>query len=57
MKTFIRPREGLKVRAPDGSVLPAEGASIENNTYWRRRIIDGDVIIVIVGKKAGKKSK
>jgi len=42
---FIKPREGLLVRGPDYTPLPATGAFRERNSYWLRRLRDGDVII------------
>lgn len=46
MKTvFVVPKEGLKVRNPkDGAHLPDAGAEVPLDTYWRRRLRDGDVI-------------
>lgn len=41
---FVRPREGLAIRMPDGAPLPAEGAEVEPGLYWQRRIADGDVL-------------
>lgn len=44
MKLFLKPKEGLKVPRPEnGRELKAEGELVESSTYWRRRIIDGDV--------------
>lgn len=42
---FVRPREGLAIRMPDGAPLPAEGAEVEPGLYWQRRIADGDVLV------------
>ncbi|MEK7787164.1 MAG: DUF2635 domain-containing protein [Chloroflexota bacterium] len=41
---FIKPAPGFNVRMPNGNVLPAEGAEVELNSYWLRRLEDGDVI-------------
>lgn len=41
---FIKPAPGLRVRMPNGNVLPAEGAAVAMNSYWLRRLEDGDVI-------------
>lgn len=42
---FIKPAPGFTVRNPDtGAVLPEEGAEVELNSYWLRRLADGDVI-------------
>lgn len=37
------PGEGLKVRQPQGGYLPAEGATVVLDSYWRRRLADGSV--------------
>jgi hypothetical protein len=42
----IKPAPGLKVRKPDGPLLPEEGATVELTSYWRRRLAAGDVIEV-----------
>lgn len=44
MKRFIRPAEGLKVRRPDGRHLAETGESVEDSSYWQRRIDAGDVL-------------
>lgn len=46
MQKFIKPAPGLHVRMPNGNVLPEEGAQVELNSYWLRRLADGDVIEV-----------
>ena len=47
MKTYLKPKEGLKVRdAQRGDHLPPEGREVELDRYWRRRIADGDVVEV-----------
>jgi len=35
-----------RVRDLSGHVVPEKGATVRMNTYWRRRIKDGDVSIV-----------
>lgn len=40
---FVRPEEDRKVRKPDGSPLNPEGERVEADTYWSRRVADGDV--------------
>lgn len=46
--TRLRPASnGLVVPLADGSgILPPEGAPVVLNSYWRRRIADGDVVRV-----------
>ncbi len=41
---FIKPAAGLKVRDPKGGHLPAEGTEVTLDSYWIRRIQDGDVV-------------
>ena len=43
---FVKPREGLIVRGPDGAVLPPGGAEVERSSWWKRREHDGDVTIL-----------
>ena len=51
-------REGLLVPYPaTRRMLPAEGASVRLNTYWRRRLLRGDVVEVSKSKKTAKKSE
>lgn len=42
---YLKPENGLKVRNPQNfdKPLPAEGAWVTLNTFWRRRLNDGDV--------------
>lgn len=42
---FVKPAPGLRVRNPErnGELLPADGASVPRNSYWLRRLRDGDV--------------
>lgn len=44
---FVKPQDGLSVRDPvKGAPLPKNGAEVPDNTFWRRRISDGDVTLV-----------
>ncbi len=52
MKLTLKPSIGRVIRCPDGSILAAEGAVVDDNRYWRRRLSDGDVE---PGKKEAKK--
>lgn len=55
---FVVPADGLQVRDPaTGAVLPAEGAEVPLNTYWLRRLGDGDVREAIAPKSTTKKEK
>lgn len=49
MRVRMTPRPGIRVLYPAGSplqgqALPADGAMVEPSSYWRRRILDGDVV-------------
>ncbi len=44
-KIFIKPAAGLRVIDPDtNQPLPAEGALVRLNKYYRRRLLAGDVV-------------
>lgn len=43
----IKPAAGRAVRDPaKGTLLPEDGAVVEIDAFWRRRLQDGDVEIV-----------
>lgn len=43
-KIFLKPTTGLTVIDPQThKPLPPEGREVSVNTYWRRRLNDGDV--------------
>lgn len=45
---FVKPKDGLSVRCPvRGEALPKDGAEVPDNTFWRRRLKDGDVSLVL----------
>ncbi|NIG74035.1 DUF2635 domain-containing protein [Klebsiella sp. Ap-873] len=61
---FVKPKDGVSVRDPvKGSPLPQYGAEVPDNTFWRRRLSDGDVSIVkqaaagTLAEKAAKKTE
>lgn len=42
---FVKPNNGLSVRDPvKGTPLPEKGAEVPDNTFWQRRLRDGDVV-------------
>ena len=45
-KIFVKPAPGMKQRMPENprELLPAEGAEVERNAFWLRRLADGDVV-------------
>ena len=42
----VKPAEGLVVRAPDGSIIPPEGAHLVLDFYLTRRLAEGDLVLV-----------
>ncbi len=50
----VKPRPGLKVRHPlTKQHVPEDGLEIaELDTYWSRRILDGDLVVVDDDKPA-----
>jgi len=45
--SFLKPAEGMKVRDPLTLVeLPASGRRVRMSSYWRRRLLDGDVLLI-----------
>ncbi|MDF7670240.1 DUF2635 domain-containing protein [Orbaceae bacterium ESL0721] len=51
---LIKPKSGLIVRDPDTlEQLAASGESKPQNSYWLRRLHDGDVEIIESKKKRG----
>lgn len=48
-RVFVKPAEGKLCRRPPEEgclMLPAEGAEVRLTMYWRRRLQDGDVMLV-----------
>ncbi|GLS03767.1 hypothetical protein GCM10007860_09120 [Chitiniphilus shinanonensis] len=58
MTTRIKPRSpALLVFLPDGSgALPPDGLDVHLDTYWHRRLADGDVIAVVNKPRANAKT-
>ncbi|XTZ40070.1 DUF2635 domain-containing protein [Salmonella enterica] len=53
---FVKPKAGVSVRCPvRGEALPKEGARVPDNTFWRRRLRDGDVELVETKNKGASK--
>ena len=45
---FVKPNPGLKVLDPvRNEILPEGGKEVQDTSYWRRRIRDGDVTEVL----------
>lgn len=46
-RLFVRPAEGLLIRDPKTlQLLPAEGKFVKWDSYWERRKLRGDVVLV-----------
>lgn len=43
-RIFIQPAPGLLVRKPVGGYLAEAGEEVNRESYWLRRLADGDVI-------------
>ena len=41
---FVKPRDGVHVRAPDGALIPPEGRALPHDLYLQRRLADGDLV-------------
>lgn len=54
---FVKPAQrGLIVRDPKSGIpLPDNGQEVEDTSFWRRRMKDGDVIAVTENKTAKTK--
>ncbi len=52
-KMFVKPAPGLNVRLPDNprAFLPDDGAEVERNSFWMRRLSEGDVVAAAKQKK------
>lgn len=51
-RIFVQPtRPNLIIRDPKNKIpIPREGKFVNETTYWRRRIKDGDLVIIIKPK-------
>lgn len=46
-KMIIKPNSGLVIRDPETfEILPEEGKPVDMSSFWKRRLLDGDVSIV-----------
>ncbi|MBP8219728.1 MAG: DUF2635 domain-containing protein [Aeromonas sp.] len=55
MELYLKPKEGLTIRKPDGSKLATEGERVPRTSFWLKRLADGDVAEVKPAAKAPKK--
>jgi ABC-type phosphonate transport system ATPase subunit len=42
---FVKPREGLRLRASDGTPIPPEGMAVARDHYIERRLAEGDLVL------------
>lgn len=55
---FVKPINGRSVPDPArGDLLPVEGRNVDENQYWYRREIDGDIEIVQPAKIGEQEKK
>ena len=54
MQIVVKPAKGLTVLKPDGGKLAAEGETVTRNSFWIRRLSDGDVTEVKPVARAAK---
>jgi hypothetical protein len=44
---MVKPAEGREVRDPiTKQLLPRAGRNVPNDMFWRRRLRDGDVVLI-----------
>lgn len=61
-KVLLKPKDGVKImNMTTNTVIPATGAYVDLNPYYKRRIQDGDAVVVdpdvSTEKAPAKKSK
>jgi hypothetical protein len=49
----VKPAPGVQVRTETGAVIAAAGQQVQDNSYYRRRIKDGDLVLVESKTKTG----
>jgi hypothetical protein len=49
----VRPKKDMIIRYPGNPamIMSPDGGDVDNNTFWRRRLADGDVESIISMKK------
>lgn len=52
---FVKPAAGKNVRRPGGGLLPQDGARVEKDAFWSRRIKDGSVVLAAGARKKPEK--
>lgn len=57
-RVFVRPAEGVVLRNPlTGERIPEEGSHVQLNSFWRRRIQEGSLVIAKPAKQQKKQNK
>lgn len=51
MRIFIKPLRAVVRNPITGEILPSKGKLVNKNSYWIRRIKDGDIEIITKVKK------
>ncbi len=52
---FVVPKEGMKLRNPaTGKLLKSEGEKVLKNSFWLRRIAEGDVESIDMESQKGE---
>lgn len=56
---FVKPREGARIRAADGTPIPPEGLAVVRCHYIERRLHEGDLVVAdeVPGGAPTKKEK
>ncbi|MDP2548483.1 MULTISPECIES: DUF2635 domain-containing protein [unclassified Oceanobacter] len=49
----VKPAPGKQVRTETGAVIATGGQQVQDNSYYRRRIKDGDLVLVKSKSKTG----
>ncbi|MFK4751442.1 DUF2635 domain-containing protein [Oceanobacter antarcticus] len=49
----VKPAPGKQVRTETGAVIATGGQNVQDNSYYRRRIKDGDLVLVKSKSKIG----
>jgi hypothetical protein len=51
-RVFAKPAKGVSFRKPDGQAINPEGEEVILDSFWIRRLNDGDVTLTEVKRKA-----
>ncbi len=45
-KVKLKPKSGLQVRDLNGNIIPEGGISVVSSAYYRRKVKQGDLVVV-----------